>query len=49
MKRLFCIHQGKGTAIKVSGYGRSEYEIFFCLKCDKLFWKQSKTKDGDTI
>ena len=31
----------------VSGYGYTEYELLFCIKCGKIIWKL--TKDFDNL
>lgn len=41
LKRLF--HKHKFTnKLTVSGYGYTEYEIWFCEKCNKVFGRQTK-------
>ena len=35
--------------IVVSGIGYSEYELRFCKACDRLVWKQVRTREGDHV
>ena len=43
IKKLLHIHEHEFTnKLTVSGYGYTEYEIWFCKWCDKVFGKQTK-------
>lgn len=42
LKQLFCAHATKTNRIVVSGYGYTEYEMQWCLKCEKWFIKQTR-------
>lgn len=41
IKRLFH-HHIYTNRITVSGYGYTEYEVWFCKSCGKVFWKQTR-------
>jgi hypothetical protein len=43
LKKLFgsCDHDFSGK-LTVSGYGYTEYEVWFCKRCPKVFGKQTK-------
>lgn len=41
-RQAFCRHSFVDLPDAVSGYGYTEYRIWFCTKCDKLFWKQTQ-------
>lgn len=41
LKELLCRHDFTNK-LTVSGYGYTEYEIWFCKKCPKVFGKQTK-------
>lgn len=49
IKKIFHKHKlysdkfPKEGKLVVSGYGYTEYEIYFCISCGDLIWK--KTKD----
>jgi hypothetical protein len=30
----------------VSGYGYTEYELLFCIKCGRIIWKLTKDYDN---
>lgn len=43
LKRLFHKHKHEYTgSLTVSGYGYTEYEIWFCKYCPEVFGKQTK-------
>ena len=45
-RKLFCAHKGTYPSLTVSGYALTEYEINFCKKCNRLFWKLTKPFNG---
>jgi transposase-like protein len=42
LKRLFCPHSRITNAITVSGYGYTEWQLWWCCDCDKCFLKQTR-------
>lgn len=42
LKQLFCSHQETTNEITVSGYGYTEYQMWWCCDCGKWFVKQTK-------
>lgn len=41
LKHLFCHHEFTNK-LTVSGYGYTEYQVWFCEKCPKVFGRQTK-------
>jgi hypothetical protein len=42
VKRLLCKHSEVTKKLTVSGYGYTEYQIWWCCDCEKTFIKQTK-------
>jgi hypothetical protein len=46
-KHNFTYPSGKKQEpLIVSGYGYTEYELLFCIKCGKIIWRLTKDIDG---
>ena len=43
--RLFHRHEYTNR-LTVSGYGYTEYEVWFCKKCSRVFGRQTKNENG---
>lgn len=46
-KHSFTYPSGKiQEPLIVSGYGLTEYELLFCIKCGKIIWELTKDIDN---
>ena len=45
LKQLFCRHSEITDALTVSGYGYSEYKVWWCCQCEKYFSKQTRSNN----
>ena len=42
LRKLLCRHSKTTNRLTVSGYGYTEYEVWFCCYCHKGFVQQTK-------